>query len=96
MEARRLIEGSSYEPNTLHVIFQAFDQAWGEIAGNFGDDVRDIKDGRVRSAHAILAVADESSDAARLNDAALQVMAVSNRKKLLASFRAFKVDLHLQ
>ncbi|HEY8276806.1 MAG TPA: hypothetical protein VIG52_07415 [Methyloceanibacter sp.] len=33
MKARRLIEGSLYEPETLNVVFQAFDQAWAEIAG---------------------------------------------------------------
>ena len=82
MEARHLIESSSYGPTTLHVMFQAFDEAWAEIAGNFGDDARDVEGARVRLAHAILAVAQEGSDAARLKDAALQVMAVSYWKKL--------------
>jgi hypothetical protein len=86
MEARHLIESSSYGPTTLHVMFQAFDEAWAEIAGNFGGDPRDVRDARVRLAHAILAVADEGSDAAgldaaRLKDAALQVMALDYGKK---------------
>jgi hypothetical protein len=81
MKARRLIESSSYGPNTLHVIFQAFDQAWAEIADNFRDDARDIEQARMRLAHAILAVAWEDNDADGLKDAALQVMALSYAKR---------------
>ena len=35
MQARRLIEGSTYGPETLKVIGKAFDDAWAEIAGHF-------------------------------------------------------------
>ena len=48
MKARHLLEQSSYGPTKLHDIFQAFDQAWAEIAGNFGDDAVDVESGRMR------------------------------------------------
>ena len=46
MDARRLIESSSYGPETLHVIFQVFDEAWGEIAKTFGDESLRVCDWR--------------------------------------------------
>ena len=76
MKARHLLENSSYGPTKLHVIFQAFDQAWAEIASNFGDDALDVERGRMRLAHAILAVAQENEDAAGLKTAALHQMAL--------------------
>ena len=83
MEARRLIESSSYGPNTLHVIFQAFDEAWAEIGKTFGDDAQDIQQGRMRLAHAILAVAGaDSDDAESLKDNALQVMTMRKRQSV--------------
>ena len=30
MKARRLLEGATYPPETLAVVFKAFDQAWAE------------------------------------------------------------------
>jgi hypothetical protein len=41
------------------VRFQAFDQAWAEIAANFGDDAKDTARGREQLAHAVLAAAHE-------------------------------------
>ena len=76
MKARHLIESSSYGPARLHVIFQAFDQAWTEVGSNFGDDALDVERGRMRLAHAILAVAQENEDVAGLKKAALQQMAL--------------------
>ena len=39
MKARQLIDGASFGPEALKAIGQAFDKAWLEIAGNFGDDI---------------------------------------------------------
>ena len=75
MEARHLLENSSYGPTKLHVIFEAFDQAWAEIASNFGEAV-DVERGRMRLAHAILAVANENEDAVGLKNAALEQIAL--------------------
>ena len=38
MKARQLIDGASLGPKALKAIGQAFDKAWLEIAGNFGDE----------------------------------------------------------
>ena len=35
MKARRLIESSDYEPETLKVIYKAFDAAWVEVSGRW-------------------------------------------------------------
>jgi hypothetical protein len=74
MEARRLIEKSSFEPETLHVIFTAFDAAWSQIENRYNGDA---ETGRLRLAHAMLIVAREGSrDPERLKTDALQVMAL--------------------
>jgi hypothetical protein len=55
---------------------QAFDQAWTEIVGNYGDDPFEVEIGRLRLAEAVLSVATkESTDVATLKAGALQVMA---------------------
>ena len=82
MKARRLIEGSLYEPETLNVVFQAFDQGWAEIADHFGSDPESIEDARTRLAHACLIVArDDSDDPERIKMDALQVMALAYRER---------------
>jgi hypothetical protein len=76
MKARRLIDGASLGPNTLMAIGKAFDLAWAEIAGNFGDSPIQIEAARLRLADAVLSVAtDASTDVAALMNGALQVMA---------------------
>jgi hypothetical protein len=42
IKAKELINGASYGPDALRAIGHAFDAAWAEIAGNFGNDVQDI------------------------------------------------------
>jgi hypothetical protein len=40
MEAKRFLErleGTSFDPEALKAIGRAFDEAWSDIAGNFGD-----------------------------------------------------------
>ena len=80
MKARKLIDGASYGPDALKVIGQAFDEAWQEIAGNFGNDPQEIEAARLRLAEAVLSVADEDSrDAGALKRGALQRMALDYR-----------------
>ena len=82
MKARRLIESSTYRPERLRVIFDAFDQAWTEIAPNFGSEPRTIEDARLRLAHACLIVSREDSvDPERIKMDALQVMALAYRRR---------------
>jgi len=82
MRARRLIETSTFNPKTLHLLFQAFDEAWSEIAGHFNNEPKEIEQARLRLAHAVLIVArEDSEDPERLKNDALQVMALAYRHR---------------
>lgn len=71
MNVRRLVEGSSFTSETLSVIFQAFDEAWGGVAAQFTDDPLDARE---RLAHAVLLVAREDSrDPEQLKEEALKI-----------------------
>jgi hypothetical protein len=61
MRARRLIDGAAFGPDALKVIGQAFDAAWAEVAGNFGNDPVQIEAARLRLANAVLSIASEDS-----------------------------------
>jgi hypothetical protein len=81
-KAPQLIDGASFGPDTLKAIGEAFDEAWQEIAGNFGDDPQGIERARLRLANAVLSIADEESrDVQVLKRAALQRMALDYRSK---------------
>lgn len=81
MNAKQLIDGASFGPDALRAIGQAFDEAWAEIAGNFGGDPQDIERARLRLARAMLSIANEDSrDVEVLKRAALEQMALDYRK----------------
>ena len=70
---RSLLESAIYGPDTIKLLGKAFDEAWQEIAGNYGDAM--VDDRRNRLALAILRIADTGErDVARLKDAALEAM----------------------
>ncbi len=79
MKARRLIEGADFDPDTLGVVFAAFDAAWQEIASHFdAENPAQIEQARLQLAHAVLVAArDDGRDAERLQRDALQVMALA-------------------
>jgi hypothetical protein len=82
MRARQLIDGASFGPEALKAIGEAFDAAWAEIAGNFGNDPGDIDDALYRLANALLSVASEDSrDVEVLKRAALKQMALDDRRR---------------
>ena len=82
IRARQLIDEASYGPEALKAIGRAFDEAWVQIAGNFGDDPIDIEKARIRLARALLSVADDDSrDVRVLTQAALQRMALDYRRR---------------
>jgi hypothetical protein len=82
MKASQLIDSASFGPDVLKVIGQAFDAAWRDIAGNFGDDPRDIELARLRLANALLSVAcEESRDVEALKNRALEAMALAYRER---------------
>jgi hypothetical protein len=56
MKARALIEGASFGPDALKVIAQAFDEAWKDVAGNFGEKPAVVEAAEVRLAKALLSV----------------------------------------
>jgi hypothetical protein len=66
----------AFDPPTLEVIGQAFDQAWSDIAGHFDGDEGQVARARTQLAHAVLIVADDESRAVeRLKRDALEVLA---------------------
>jgi len=80
MRARQLIDNASFGPDALKVMGEAFDAAWAEIAGNFGNDPVVVEAARIKLANAILSVANEGSRGVEaLKQAALEVMASSSR-----------------
>jgi hypothetical protein len=80
MRARQLIDGAAFGPEAMKAIGQAFDEAWIEIAGNFGNVPVDLDNARFRLATALLSVASEDSrDVDVLKQAALQIMALDYR-----------------
>lgn len=76
MKARKLVANASLGPEALKVAYQAFDEAWAAIAGNFGSDPIAIEAARLNLANAILSlVAETSGDIDALRDGALRRMA---------------------
>ena len=88
--ALHLINGVWFGPDALKAIGPAFDDAWSEIADNFGDNPKNIKDARVKLANAVLSTADEDTrDIQVLKRAALQRMGVAGYKEGAAVSRTF-------
>jgi len=82
MTAKQMIDGASFGPEALKAIGQAFDEAWLEIAGNFGDDPIDVEKARLRLARALLSIAHEDSrDVGVLKRAALEHMALDYKRR---------------
>ena len=81
-KAKQLIDGASFGPEALKALGSAFDAAWADIAGNFGQDLIDMEKGRLRLANALLSIASEDSrDVAVLKRAALQRMALDYKRR---------------
>jgi hypothetical protein len=81
LKARQLIETASFGPDALKIVYQAFDEAWQSIEGNFGPGSAETA--RVRLAKAILdaAAQEPPRDAEALKRAGLQNMAMIYRAK---------------
>jgi hypothetical protein len=76
-DAKRYVDGASFGPEALKVMGEAFDSAWSEIAGNFGDHRAETESVRSKLANALLSVAsEESRNAHVLKRAALQRFAL--------------------
>jgi hypothetical protein len=78
MKARKLISDMALGPEALKVIGHAFNEAWQEIAGNFGSDPQEIEAARLKLADAFLSVAHgDLLDPQVLKRAALQRLALA-------------------
>lgn len=67
------------------VMGKAFDQAWNDVAQNFGENPTVVAAARKRLAYAVLSVAkNESRDVMELKNAALQVFALAYRLEVAA------------
>jgi len=70
----------AFGPEAVKAMGGAFDQAWAEIAGNFGDSPFEIEGARLKLAEAVLSAAAEgSTDVAAIKAEALHVMLVCYR-----------------
>ena len=78
MKARQLIGNAPYGPDVLKILFQAFDEAWDSIAGNFGDNPLEIEAARLRLATIILSFPqNEIRNAEQIKSSSLQIMALT-------------------
>jgi hypothetical protein len=72
---RSLIDTASYDPDTLKMLSQAFDEVWREIAGKYHAEAM-IEDRRNRLATIILGLADGGErDLSRMKTRASKLMA---------------------
>ena len=75
MKARGLISDASYGPDTLKVLFKAFDAAWDHLAPTVGSDQLAIEAARTKLANVILSLAKaDSDDPEELKTSALRIM----------------------
>jgi hypothetical protein len=75
VKARALIGGASYDPDTLKVLYQAFDDAWEQIAPEVADRSAATYAARMKLAETILGLARNGArDVQALTDAAVQTM----------------------
>jgi len=82
MKPRQIIENAAFGPEALKIVFEAYDEAWKCIEGNFGDDPATAEAARSRLANIVLTVArDGASDVASLKTAALSVMALEYKTR---------------
>lgn len=80
MKARHLLGSSSFGPEALKGITQAFDDAWNSIAPDFGGNPLAIEAARLKLANVILAIAqNDRSNPEQIKRAALQIMAKDDR-----------------
>jgi hypothetical protein len=62
MKAHALIGGSTYDPETLKVVYKAFDTAWDRIEPGVSDRLEAIAAARMKLAEAVLEVAKSLDD----------------------------------
>ena len=73
---KKLIGSGSYDPDTLKILYEAFDNAWEQIAPNVGDRPEAIEAAQMKLANIVMALATNGKpmDAEALTQAALDLM----------------------
>ena len=80
MKARRLIGGAAFQPDELKVIFDAFDEAWEEIAPDVSIRAKAIEAARFSLATIVLSLAATGPvDKAQLKSAAVNAYRLKHR-----------------
>jgi hypothetical protein len=75
-KAQELITGATYDPATLKMLDQAFEEAWSDIAGNYQSSLA-VEAARLKLANVVLSVAAEGErDPKTLKDRAVRIMTV--------------------
>jgi hypothetical protein len=87
MSARQPSESKAFDPTTLDVIGTAFDRAWSEIEHHFGETDAHLARSRLAEAILIVAADHECHDAAALKTEALQVLALTYRRRWPLNWR---------
>jgi hypothetical protein len=88
MIARSRIDAASYAPPVVKAMGEAFDQAWNDIAANYGDDTGCVEAARMRLADAVISMASTTSvDVEALRIGALQLMAQDQGKIVGSSIK---------
>jgi hypothetical protein len=84
MRSRDHIDKATLGPGALRAIYQAFDDAWAEIAIDYADDAH-AEAARTELALALLSVAsDDSRDSRALKRHALQLMATQKPRAAIS------------
>lgn len=78
---------TAFDPTTLLEIGIAYDRAWSEIAHHFGETDADLARSRLSEAILIVAADHGSQDIAALKTEALQVLALTYRKRWPLNWR---------
>jgi hypothetical protein len=82
MMGRRLLDAAPYDPETLSVLFEAFDSAWDEIKSEIGELPDKAEAVRLSLATVVLDLAKSGiiADADELKDIALRTLRTSRRQ----------------
>jgi hypothetical protein len=80
---KQWIGGATFGPDAVKAMGEAFDQAWAEIAQNFGASVVEVEAARLRLAEAVLSVAaEDNTDVAALKNGALHLLFMDYRSRI--------------
>jgi hypothetical protein len=75
-KAQALMSNAAYDPATVKMLTQAFDEAWASVAGNYQSALA-IEGARLRLANIVLNLASEGErDPSKLKDRAVRTLSV--------------------